>query len=103
MSKKILAIIITALVLLCVAFYAKFTIFVVPQIPLLSKGETYILRRQADARIIDSTDAACLRTIESVNDLCRGIALAANSDRDIIFARLPYMHLLFMLSKINAK
>jgi hypothetical protein len=77
---------------------SQVTFFVVQPIGAVPEGRTLLILRPNNSKLIDSADSMCVRIQESVNLLCRGMAMAAVANNAKILARLPYSRTLYMLS-----
>ncbi len=86
------------LIVFGLALSTQLTVFVVQPIGALPEGRTIVMTRLAATEFIDSPDAMCLRVQGSVNLLCRGLVLAQVGKNGTILLRLPYSHMLYLLS-----
>ena len=76
----------------------QFTLFVVQPIGAIPKGATLVTWRLNSMNFIDSADAWCVRQMDNVNLLCRGLVLGKVAKQDVILVRLPYSETLYLWS-----
>ncbi|BBQ26470.1 hypothetical protein JZM63_07720 [Aeromonas caviae] len=91
----------TGLVILAVTTivcYTQLTLFVIPPIGAIPKGQTAIIIRLNKTEFIDSPDAMCERMQGGVSLLCRGMTIAAVGKNATILGRLPYSSWLYSIS-----
>lgn len=74
-----------------------FMLMVVPPIGAIPEGVTVLMWRTGQLQMIESPDAMCERTQQRVTLLCRGVAIGALKEENIIY-RLPYSRDLYLWS-----
>ena len=96
--KKMMIAGIAMLAVTAVVCYTQLTIFVIPPIGAIPKGQTAIMMRLNKTEFIDSPDAMCERMQGGVSLLCRGMTIAAVGKNATILGRLPYSSWLYSIS-----
>lgn len=97
MSNKIIISLVSIVALFIVA-YTQITIFEVPPIGAVPKGQTLVISKLNKTQFIDSADAMCERMQGGVNLFCRAMVLGAVAEKSIIYLRLPYSETLYLYS-----
>ena len=93
--KKIILLI---LIVLAVVFYLNFSLFVIPPMAAFPEGVTFVTDKQPEFKFIDSTDGYLLREQGSVGIKQQVAVVDKVSATAKIYARLPYIKLLYMKS-----
>ena len=79
-----------------IAAASQVTIFVIQPLGMLPEGKTLVISRMSNTKFIDSADAICERAKGGVSLFCRIGALGGTLKNAHVFARLPYIHWLYL-------
>jgi hypothetical protein len=79
-----------------IAAASQVTIFVIQPLGMLPEGKTLVISRMSNTKFIDSADAICKRAQGGVSLFCRIGALGGTLKNAHVYARLPYIHWLYL-------
>lgn len=96
MNKGMIAIL--SIAVLVVLFCTQVTFFVVQPIGAVPEGKVMLMLRMNKTKFIDSADALCVREMNGVSLLCRGIMMAAVVNKGTTLIKLPYSEFLYNIS-----
>jgi len=96
MSKKLIILIST--VIISIVIFSQITLFVIQPIGAIPEGRTLVILKLNKTKFIDSADAMCVRETGGLNLLCRGVMIAAVTNKSTILMKLPYSEFLYNLS-----